>query len=88
MKVLINGIEVDMNKLDEWKQSSLIEFANHIQENINLKLGEIAKQKVFVQLLDLEIDRQQRVNRINIGADVKKHKILNKARKDGVNLDD
>lgn len=88
MKYLINGLEVDMDNLSDWTTSSLIKFGDQIQNNISRKLGEVAKQKVFLDLIDLEIDRQQRVQRINVGADVKKQKILNKARKNKINLDD
>lgn len=88
MKYLINGLEVDMDNLSDWTTSSLIKFGDQIQNNIGRKLGEVAKQKVFLDLIDLEIDRQQRVQRINIGADIKKQKILNKARKNKINLDD
>lgn len=88
MKYLINGLEVDMDNLSDWTTSSLIKFGDQIQNNISRKLGEVAKQKVFLDLIDLEIDRQQRVQRINVGADVKKQKILNKARKNKINFDD
>lgn len=88
MKMLINGIEVDMDDLSDWTTSSLNNFVDTLEDNIKLQSGEVAKQKVFVDLIDLEIDRQQRVQKINIGADVKKQKILNKARKNKINLDD
>lgn len=88
MKYLINGIEVDMDNLNDWTASSLTKFRDQIQNNVSRKLGEVAKQKVFLDLIDLEIDRKQRIQRINIGADIKKQKILNKARKDKINLDD
>lgn len=88
MEYLINGLEVDMDNLSDWTTSSLIKFGDQIQNNISRKLGEVAKQKVFLDLIDLEIDRQQRVQRINVGADVKKQKILNKARKNKINIDD
>lgn len=88
MKCLINGVEVDMDNLNEWTTSSLMKFRDQIQNNVSRKLGEVAKQKVFLDLIDLEIDKQQRIQRINIGADIKKQKILNKAHKDKINLDD
>lgn len=79
--------EVNIDNINDWSTYTLEKFRNTLESNINKNLGEIESQQLMLQLIKLEIDRQNRIKRINLGVDLEKAKIIKKAKEKGANID-
>lgn len=80
-------VEVNIDNVQDWTIYSLEKFRETLSSNINLKLGEVKSQELMLKLIKLEIDRKNRIKRINLGADLKKEKIIKKAKGEGIDFD-
>ena len=85
--MIINMSEVNIDNIHDWSTYTLEKFRNTLESNINKNLGEIESQQLMLQLIKLEIDRQNRIKRINLGVDLEKAKIIKKAKEKGANID-
>ncbi len=85
--MIINMSEVNIDNINDWSTYTLEKFRNTLESNINKNLGEIESQQLMLQLIKLEIDRQNRIKRINLGVDLEKAKIIKKAKEKGANID-
>ena len=86
--ILINGIEVNFGQLNEWTLYSLSNFETEIKDRIADKASDLEESKFYLQLIELEIERQKRINAINVGADLEQAKIIKSAKKRGLNLEE
>ena len=85
--MIINMSEVNIDNINDWSTYTLEKFRNTLESNINKNLGEIESQQLMLQLIKLEIDRQNRIKRINLGVDLEKAKIIKKAKEKGAKID-
>lgn len=85
--MIINMSEVTINNVHDWSTYTLEKFGDTLSRNIYLKHGEIESQRLLLKLIMLEIDRQNRIKRINLGADLEKAKVIKKAKEKGVSID-
>lgn len=85
--MIINMSEVNVDNVHEWGVVSLEKFRDTLSSNIDLKVGRIESQRLLLELIKLEIDRQNRIKRINLGADLQKEKLIKNAQKKGVEID-
>lgn len=85
--MIINMSEVNINNVHDWSTYTLEKFGDTLSRNIYLKHGEIESQRLLLKLIMLEIDRQNRIKRINLGADLEEAKIIKKAKENGVDVD-
>lgn len=86
--ILINGIEVNFDQLNEWTLYSLDNFETEIKDRIAHKASDLEEYKLYLQLIELEIERQKRIKAINVGADLERAKIIKSAKKRGLNLEE
>lgn len=86
--ILINGIEVNFGQLNDWTLYSLSNFETEIKGRIAHKASDLEEYKFYLQLIELEIERQKRINAINVGADLEQAKIIKSAKKRGLNLEE
>lgn len=85
--MIINMLEVNIDNINDWSTYTLEKFRNTLESNINKNLGEIESQQLMLQLIKLEIDRQNRIKRINLGVDLEKAKIIKKTKEKGADID-
>lgn len=85
--MIINMSEVNVDNVHDWSISSLEKFRDRLSSNIDQNLGKIESQKLLRDLIVLEIDRQNRIKRINSGAELKKEKLIRAAKGKGVDID-
>lgn len=85
--MIINMSEVNIDNVHDWSIYSLEKFRDTLSSNIFQNVGKIESQKLLRNLIVLEIDRQNRIKRINLGADLEKAKIIKKAKEKGVDID-
>lgn len=86
--ILINGIEVNFGKLHEWTPYSLHNFEAEIKNRISHETNYLAEYRLYLQLIELEIERQKRIHAINVGANLKRAKIIKAANKFGLNFEE
>lgn len=79
--------EVNVDNVQGWSVYTLEKFRDALSSNIDLKVGKIESQKLLLKLIKLEIDRQNRIKRINLGSDLEKAKIIKKAKEKGADID-
>ena len=85
--MIINMSEVNIDNVHDWSISSLEKFRDRLSSNIDQNLGKIESQKLLRNLIVLEIDRQNRIKRINNGAELEKEKLIRAAKEKGVDID-
>ena len=85
--MIINMTEVNIDNVQDWSVYTLEKFRDTLSINIDKNLGKIESQQLMLKLIKLEIDRQNRIKRINYGADLEKAKIIKKAKDKGVDTD-
>lgn len=79
--------EVNIDNVHNWSIYSLEKFRDTLSSNIDLKVGKVESQRLLLKLIKLEIDRKNRIKRINFGADLEKAKAIKKAKAKGVGID-
>lgn len=85
--MIINMSEVNIDNINDWSTYTLEKFRNTLESNINKNLREIESQQLMLQLIKLEIDRQNRIKRINLRVDLEKAKIIKETKEKGADID-
>lgn len=85
--MIVNMSEVNIKNVQEWSIYTLKKFKDTLSINVDKNLGKIESQQLLLKLIKLEIDRQNRIKRINLGADLERAKIIKKAKEKGVDVD-
>lgn len=85
--MIINMSEVNIDNVHDWSISSLEKFRATLEKSISRSVGQIESQRLLCKLIMLEIDRKNRIKRINLGADLEKAKIIKKAKEKGADID-
>ena len=75
--ILINGIEVNFGQLNEWTLYSLSNFETEIKDRIAHKASDLEEYKFYLQLIELEIERQKRLKVLMSGLILNKQKSSN-----------
>lgn len=78
---------LSIDNIKDWSVYTLEKFRDTLSINIDKHFGEIESQQLMLKLIKLEIDRQNRIKRINLGADLEKAKIIKNAKEKGVDVD-
>lgn len=85
--MIVNMSEVNIKNIQEWSIYTLEKFKDTLSINVDKNLGKIESQKLLLELIKLEIDRQNRIKRINLGADLERAKLIKKAKEKGADVD-
>lgn len=85
--MIVNTSEVNIKNIQEWSIYTLEKFKDTLSINVDKNLGKIESQKLLLELIKLEIDRQNRIKRINLGADLERAKLIKKAKEKGADVD-
>lgn len=85
--MIVNMSLLNIDNVQDWSIYTLEKFRDTLSTNIGKSLGKVESQQLMLKLVKLEIDRQNRIKHINLGADLEKAKIIKKAKDKGVNID-
>lgn len=81
--MLINGVEVNRDNLQDWSVDALRKMQKTIGNNLDHNLGETDEELILMHLMTIEIKRQVKISNINLAAK-KEVEQLNKEIKSGV----
>lgn len=70
--MLINGLEVNRDDLQDWSCRSLRNMQGTLAHNVGQGLGDVEEEKIMMKLMSIEIKRQVKVDNINVAAEKKK----------------
>lgn len=70
--MLINGLEVNRDNVQDWSCRSLRNMQGTLAHNVGQDLGDIEEEKLMMKLISIEIQRQTKVDNINTAAEKKK----------------
>lgn len=70
--MLINGLEVNRDSVQDWSCRSLRNMQGTLAHNVGQDLGDIEEEKLMMKLISIEIQRQTKVDNINTAAEKKK----------------
>lgn len=85
--MIINMSEVNIDNVQDWSIYTLEKFRDMLSINVDKNLGKVESQQLLLKVVKVEIDRQNRIKRINLGSDLEKAKIIKKAKDKGVDID-
>ena len=85
--MIINMLEVNIDNVNDWSIGSLEKIRDTLLNNIDLNLEQIESQWLLLQLVTLEINRKNRIERINLDVDSEKANIIQKAKEKGVDIE-
>lgn len=85
--MIVNMSLLSIDNIKDWSVYTLEKFRDTLSINIDKHFGEIESQQLMLKLIKLEIDRKNRIKRINLGADLEKAKIIKNAKEKGVDVD-
>ena len=77
--MLVDGIQIMPSNIHDWSAKRLAELRKILSKNVESQLGNEADQKLMIDLIDVEIDRQTRVHNINLCAEKKKQKLIKRS---------
>ena len=70
--MLINGLEVNRDNLQDWSYESLQNMQGTLAHNVGQDWGDVSEEKLLMKLISTEIKRQIKVQNINVAAEKKK----------------
>ena len=70
--MLINGLEVNRDNLQDWSCGSLRNIQGTLAHNVDQGWGDVSEEKLLMKLISNEIKRQVKVLNINTVAEKKK----------------
>lgn len=66
--MLINGVEVNRDNLQDWSIDSLRKMQKELGKNLDHNLGDMDEEQILVHLMTIEIKRQVKISNINLAA--------------------
>lgn len=63
--MLINGVEVNRDNIQDWSCGSLRKMQKTLAHNVDQGWGDVSEEKLMMKLISIEIKRQTRVKKIN-----------------------
>lgn len=70
--MLINGVEVNRDNLQDWSCGSLRNTQGTLAHNVGQGWGDVEEEKLVMKLISIEIKRQVKIDNINTAAEKKK----------------
>lgn len=74
--MLINGIEVNRENLEDWSQTTLHAIQKTLASNVYRGWGNVTEEKLLMKLISLEIKRKVKIENINLAAQKKRKWII------------
>lgn len=66
--MLINGLEVNRDNLQDWSCKSLQNMQGTLAHNVGQGWGDVSEEKLLMKLISTEMKRQIKVQNINLAA--------------------
>ncbi|OUQ58259.1 hypothetical protein [Lactobacillus gallinarum] len=86
--MLVDGVQVTPDNVQDWSAKRLSELKAVLETNIENNAGNCNKELLLTRIIEIEIDRQNRVNNINLSADAKKEWLVKRfTNKYGITID-
>lgn len=86
--MLVDGVQVTPDNVQDWSAKRLSELKAVLETNIENDVGNCKKELLLTRIIEIEIDRQNRVNNINLSADAKKEWLVKRfTNKYGITID-
>ena len=70
--MLINGLEVNRDNIQDWSCRSLRSIQGTLAHNVGQGWGDAKEEKIMMKLISIEIKRQVKIDNINTAAEKKK----------------
>lgn len=70
--MLINGLEVNRDNIQDWSCGSLRNIQGTLAHNVGQGWGDVEEEKLMMKLISIEIKRQVKIDSINTAAEKKK----------------
>lgn len=86
--MLVDGVQVTPDNVQDWSAKRLSELKTALETNIENGVGNCKEELLLTRIIEIEIDRQNRVNNINLSADAKKEWLVKRfTNKYGITID-
>ena len=86
--MLVDGVQVTPDNVQDWSTKKLSELKAVLETNIENDVGNCKEELLLTRIIEIEIDRQNRVNNINLSADAKKEWLVKRfTNKYGITID-
>lgn len=86
--MLVDGVQVTPDNVQDWSAKRLSELKAVLETNIENNAGNCKEELLLTRIIEIEIDRQNRVNNINLSADAKKEWLVKRfTNKYGITID-
>ena len=86
--MLVDGVQVTPDNVQEKKKKRLSELKAVLETNIENDVENCKEELLLTRIIEIEIDRQNRVNNINLSADAKKEWLVKRfTNKYGITID-
>lgn len=86
--MLVDGVQVTPDNVQDWSVKRLLELKAVLETNIKSNVGNCKEELLLTRIIEIEIDRQNRVNNINLSADAKKEWLVKRfTNKYGITID-
>lgn len=79
--MIIQGLEINYGNISDWSANRLWHFRHQLRLNIKSRIGNTSEEQLLAELMTIEIKRKQKVEKINLSADVKVKQLMNKSNK-------
>lgn len=86
--MLVDGAQVTPDNVQDWSAKRLSELKAVLETNIENDVGNCKEELLLTRIIEIEIDRRNRVNNINLSADAKKEWLVKRfTNKYGITID-
>ena len=86
--MLVDGVQVTPDNVQDWSAKRLSELKTVLETNIENDVGNCKEELLLTRIIEIEIDRRNRVNNINLSADAKKEWLVKRfTNKYGITID-
>lgn len=79
--MIIRGLEVNYGNISDWSANRLWHLRHQLRLNIKSRIGNTSEEQLLAELMTIEIKRKQKVEKINLSADVKVKQLMDKSNK-------